>query len=498
MTPLTNQATNVSRTTTTDGEGTYLFSLVEPGTYRLTVEHGGFKKNVQSGITLEVNQNGRLDVTMEVGQTSEVVEVSAAVPQIDTTGAVLGKVEDTKRIEDLPLVDRDTLQLGLLQAGIFAPDPDDGSGNPFSVSGQRSESLTFLVDGADNTNFLNNRIVVNPNPDAVQEFKILTNNYDAQFGRSSGGIVNQVIKSGTNHVNGSAFEFLRNDIFNARDFFLPERGTFKRNVFGGTVGAPIIKDKTFIFGSYQGARRREGQSAGQLTTLSQPERGGDFSDLLNPDPNAAFSPCPNPGAGDPVFEGGTIFNPSTTTTITCANPDPNTGKPVQVTSATPYAGNKFTPNPVSANYIAKYVPLPNIGTNGFISSNSAATNEDQGILRVDHNLSTRDTLSALYIINDFRDALPFQINHGASTGGDVPVGSGISDTTRSKDLVLTWTHSFARGWINEFRASANRNALLQASPTDHTTPAQLGFTNVSPDDASGAAPPDPARSCSFL
>ena len=207
------------------------------------------------------------------------LKVSAAVPQIDTSGAVLGKVEDTRRIEDLPLVDRDTLQLGLLQAGVFAPDPDDGSGNPFSVSGQRSESLTFLVDGADNTNFLNNRIVVSPNPDAVGEFKILTNNYDSEFGRSSGGIVNQVIKSGTNNWHGSAFEFFRNDVLNARDFFLTERATFKRNVFGATVGAPIIKDKTFFFLAYQGARRREGQILPQLTVLSQAERGGNFDEM---------------------------------------------------------------------------------------------------------------------------------------------------------------------------------------------------------------------------
>lgn len=463
---LTNQGTNISRTTKTDAEGNYLFSLVDVGTYRLTVEHAGFKKNVQSGVTLEVNQNGRLDITLEVGQVSEVVEVSAAVPQIDTSGAVLGKVEDTRRIEDLPLVDRDTLQLGLLQAGVFAPDPDDGSRNPFSVSGQRSESLTFLLDGADNTNFLSNRIVASPNPDAVQEFKILTNNYDAQFGRSSGGIVNQVIKSGTNRVHGTAFEFLRNDVLNARDFFLPTRGTFKRNVFGGTVGAPIKKDKTFIFGAYQGARRREGQTPGQLTVLSKPERAGDFSDLCTPGGgNAGFN---SSGTTCTVSGGTQLVNPAT---------------------GNPYPFNQVPVNPVSANYISKYVPLPNVGANGFISSSSAAINEDQGIVRVDHNLSSHDTLSALYVINDFRDALPFQVNHGASTGGNVPAGSGITDTNRSQDLVLTWTHTFARGWINEFRASANRNAQDQAKPTDRTTPAQLGFTNVNPDDPAGAAPP---------
>jgi len=467
---LTNQGTNISRTTTTDSDGSYLFSLVEVGTYLLTVEHVGFKKNVQSGIKLEVNQNGRLDVTLDIGQTTEIVEVTAAVPQVDTSGAVLGKVEDTKRIQDLPLLNRDTLQLGLLQAGVFAPDPDDGSGNPFSVSGQRSESLTFLIDGADNTDFLSNNIAVSPNPDAVAEFKILTNNYDAEFGRSSGGIVNQVIKSGTNQIHGTAFEFLRNDVLNARDFFLPQdqpKGSFKRNVFGGTVGAPIRKDKTFIFGAYQGARRREGQILPQLTVLSPAERTGDFSELCTP------------GGGNAGFgAGGTTCTTGGTQLV-----DPN---------GNPYPFNQVPVNPVSANYINKYLPLPSpslASSNGFISSSTAAIDEDQGIVRVDHNLTPRDVLSALYVINDVRDAFPFAINKGASTGGNVPLGSGFTDTNRSQVLTLSWAHTFARGWINEFRASANRTANLQAKPTDPTTPADLGFTNVNPDDAGGAAVP---------
>ncbi len=482
---LTNEGTNISRTTKTDGEGNYLFSLVAVGTYRLTVEHAGFKKNVQSGITLDVNQNGRLDVALEVGQASEVVEVSAAVPQIDTSGAVLGKVEDTRRIEDLPLVDRDTLQLGLLQAGVFAPDPDDGSGNPFSVSGQRSESLTFLVDGADNTNFLNNRIVVSPNPDAVGEFKILTNNYDSEFGRSSGGIVNQVIKSGTNNWHGSAFEFFRNDVLNARDFFLTERATFKRNVFGATVGAPIIKDKTFFFLAYQGARRREGQILPQLTVLSQAERGGNFSELFT-----GTAACPNPTASDPTFDSGQLFVPNTTSPVTCTNKDAN-GNLVTAFTGTPYNNNQIPVNSVSANYIAKYLPLPTPGlsNNGFISSSGKAINEEQGVVRVDHTLTKHDTLSFLYLVNDVKELDPFAINKGASTGGNVPLGSGFNNTNRNQVLTGTWTHSFGRGWVNEFRASANRAANLQADPTDKTTPSALGFTNVNPDDPAGTAVP---------
>lgn len=215
---LTNTATNVARTVDSKGDGSYVFDPLQVGTYTITVEKNGFAKYLQSGITLELNQNGRLDLTLKVGQGSETVEVKANVAQVDTTGAVLGKVENQRMIQDLPLLDRDTLQLGLLQAGVFNPDPDDGSGNPFSVSGQRSESLTFLLDGANNTNFLNNNIIASPNPDAVEEFKILTNNYDAQYGRTSGGIVNQITKSGTNSFHGDLFEFLRNDVFNAKDF----------------------------------------------------------------------------------------------------------------------------------------------------------------------------------------------------------------------------------------------------------------------------------------
>ena len=483
---LTNQATNISRTAKSDAEGSYLFSLVDVGTYTLTVEHGGFKKYVQSGITLEINQNGRADAILEIGQNTETIEVTASVPQVDTSGAVLGKVEDSKRIEDLPLVDRDTLQLGLLQAGVFTPDPDDGSGNPFNVSGQRSESLTFLVDGSDNTDFLNNNIVVSPNPDAVGEFKILTNNYDAEFGRSSGGIVNQVLKSGTNQLHGTAFEFLRNDVFNARDYFLTERAAFKRNVFGGTIGAPLKKDKTFIFGAYQGARRREGQASQALTVLSPAERTGNFSELYT-----GTTACPNPTPQDPQFDSGQLFVPGTTSQITCTHTD-SSGNPVQAFTGTPYPNNQIPVNPISANYIAKYVPLPSpnlASTNGYQFAATAAVDEDQGILRLDHNFSKRDTLSVNYLIDDQRQAYPFINAKGASTGGNLPDGSGFTTNYRDQVLGGTWTHSFERGWINEVRVSANRTATAQANPDDHTSPSDLGFTNVNPDDPLGTAPP---------
>ena len=472
---LTNTGTGVARDTTTGSDGSYLFDLVPVGTYRLAVEKPGFSTFVQGGIVLELNQNGRLDVALKIGQENQTVEVSSNVVQVDTTGAVLGKVDNQRMINDLPLADRDTLQLGLLQAGVFNPDPDDGSGNPFSVSGQRSESLTFLLDGANNTDFLGNNVVVNPNPDAVEEFKILTNNYDAEYGRTSGGIVNQITKSGTNAFHGDAFEFLRNTDLNARDYFLPDslpKQAFQRNVFGGTIGGPIKKDKIFFFAAYQGWRSREGQTSPILTVLSPAERTGNFAEVCSQYDGGGN--C-TPGMGEQ------LVNPYTGNNV----PFNNLSTPGQ--GGTGPGGNLV--NSVMQNYINAYVPLPNLPNNEFVSSPTAAIDNDQGILHFDYNVTPRDALSFVYVINDERDNYPFQIINGASTGGDLPVGSGFADTNRTQIGTFTWTRTLSAGKLNEFRAAVNRYATLQGVPTTTTSPAALGFTNVNPDDPRGTAPP---------
>jgi hypothetical protein len=454
---LTNTATNISRSATTASDGSFLFTLVPVGNYELTVEQTGFRKYVQQGIVLQVNQSAKQDVVLQVGTISETVEVTGNVSQVDTITATLGSVETQKRIVDLPLVERDTFQLGLLQAGVFAPDPDDGSGNPFSVSGQRSESLTFLIDGVDNNDFLGNNAVVDPNPDAVQEFKILTNNYGAEYGRTSGGIVNQVIKSGSNSFHGSAFEFFRNEDLNARDSFQLARTRFNRNIFGGTLGGPIIKDKTFFFLAYQGARRIEGQVAPILQVLTPAERG-----------------CSSPTPGCVGTVGDFSSNPT---------------QLVNPTDGSNFTNNQVPINPVIANYISKFLPLPNVGTDQFVANPIGRIQDDQGITRIDHNFGQKDTIYGNYIVDDNRDQLPFRIVNGASSGGNVPVGSGFSDRTRNQQGALTWTHIFNPRLTNEFIFGANRVANLQAIPATTTSPASLGFTNVNPDDPNGAAPP---------
>jgi len=461
---LKNADTNVARTEKSNKDGDYLFTLVPIGTYELSVEQAGFSKYVRTGITLEINQNAHLDVDLKVGTSSQVVEVNGNVTQVDTISATLGKVETTQRILQLPLVERDTLQLGLLQAGVFAPDQDDGSGNPYSVSGQRSESMTFLLDGADNNDFLGNNIVVDPNPDAVAEFKILTNNYTAEYGRTSGGIVNQVIKSGTNSIHGSAFEFFRNTALDASDYFLQSVPVLRRNLFGGTVGFPIVKDKLFFFASYQGTRRSEGQNPGPIPVLSKPERSGNFSEL--------YTGTINPATG---YDYGQLFDPTTGST----QPYMCSGTPC----------NQVPVDPVIANYITNYLPPPNVGTNEFEADPVATIKEDQFIFRVDYNPSKRDIISGVYIFDDTPDTYPFQVINGASTGGDVPVGSGFTDAKRYQAGNISWTRTISPTMVNELRFAANRVATYTAVPTTTTSPSALGFLTVTPDDPKGTAPP---------
>src|SRR3974377_325858 len=187
-------------------------------------------------------------------------------------------------------------------------------------------------------------------------------------------------------------------------------------------------------------------------------------------------------AGDPTFDTGQLFNPTTTQTFTC-------GDGTQISLSNPYPNNQVPVNPVSANYINKYVPLPNLAGNQFVSGPSNAISDDQGIARVDYNVSPRNVISGVYLIEQEPELLPFEIINGASTGGNVPVGSAFGTTYHLQTGALSWTHTVSPTVLNEFRFAANRSATLQAVPVYRTTPQQLGFTNVNPDDPAGAAPP---------
>lgn len=265
-----NEATNVEASTATNTEGRYVFAGLRPGSYRFTVAAAGFKQFASAGLQLQVNQAARLDVHLSVGAVTEEVLVTAEAPVLESESSNRGSVIDQQKMVELPLNGRDYNQLALLSPGVLAATPrlqSVGFRGVFNVNGNRAFQNAFQLDGVDNTSYSNsfrgmNVQVVQPSVEAIQEFKIQTNAYSAEFGRSSGALINAVIRSGTNQVHGSLYEFHRNDNFDASNFFANRTGLSKpfrlRNQFGGAMGGPIIKDHTFIFGDYEGLRDRAG------------------------------------------------------------------------------------------------------------------------------------------------------------------------------------------------------------------------------------------------
>ena len=287
---LKNPDTGLERRAKTNGSGDYEFLAVPVGEkYSVQAEAKGFEKSVQNGIKLLLNQKYRADFKLVVGAVTETVEVTGATAQVDTSSTQLGDVIEDKKMTTLPLNGRSYIDLLGLQAGVVPIASDaavndravSGNGNSgqVSVNGQRESANSFLVNGGDVEESVDNGASIVPTLDSIQEFRLLTNSFNAEYGRFSGAIVNVLTKSGTNEIHGSAYEFLRNEKLDARNYFDLERGAFKRNQFGGTIGAPVVKNKLFFFGDYQGTREVRGVSSGLINVPSVLERGGDFSDL---------------------------------------------------------------------------------------------------------------------------------------------------------------------------------------------------------------------------
>ncbi|HYP05250.1 MAG TPA: TonB-dependent receptor, partial [Bryobacteraceae bacterium] len=277
---LTSQATNVETTAVTDAEGRYSFSALRPGTYRITTSAPGFKQWISTGVVLQVNQSARIDVQLTVGDVAERIEVMATAPMLETATSARGAVLDQTKIVELPLNGRDYNQLALLSPGVLAPTPrlqGIGFKGAFNVNGNRAFNNAFQLDGVDNTSYSNsfrglNMQVVQPSVEALQEFKIQTNAYSAEFGRSSGALINAVTRSGSNQLHGSLYEFHRNDNLDAANFFANKQGLEKpfrlRNQFGAAVGGRIVQDKTFFFADYEGLR--DGAGVVRLSSVPNP------------------------------------------------------------------------------------------------------------------------------------------------------------------------------------------------------------------------------------
>lgn len=283
-----NVATNFSKEAVSDSEGQYRLLALPPGTYKISAVSTGFKQFTTTGIDLKVNDQLRIDVTMSIGEVRQEVVVEANSVQVNTESTQLGDVIETKKMVSLPLNGRSFLDLLGLQAGVVpittglvpSDRPVSGMvGNPGNVSlnGQRETQNAFLVNGGDVTEGKNNGAGLIPNLDSIAEFRLITSSFDAEYGRFGGGVMNAITKSGSNSLHGSAFEYLRNDKLDARNFFDPTNAELRRNQFGYAVGGPFWKDKLFWFTDYQGTRQVTGASTGLVQLPTTNQRAGAFS-----------------------------------------------------------------------------------------------------------------------------------------------------------------------------------------------------------------------------
>jgi hypothetical protein len=423
----TNTQTNVVNTTVTNESGVYNFPFLPLGEYTVAAEQQGFKRAVLGPFRLEVNQVARVDVKMELGQVTESVEITAVAPVLQTEATLTGGTLNSNSITALPLNGRNFASLTLLVPGAISTNPNamntsarfQGGGSRPYVNGNREQTNNFLLDGIDVNDSIDNRIGYNPNVDALEEVRVLTGNAPAEFGNAAGAIVNATIKSGTNNFHGNLFHFFRNDNLDANGFFAnrsgAERREFKRNIFGGTLGGPIVRNKLFFFMDYEGTRQQDSGPA--LATVPPAEfRTGNLSRF----PNAIRDPL----TGEP-FPGNII---------------------PQNRIVNPVALALFN-NP-------QLYPLPNnpgtgaIGLiNNYLGSSANFLNNDQADAKIDYQFTDNDRLSGRFSIGRYRTG-------GAQTVlPTLLVGGTEGPTTTS---VVTWTKTFSPTVVNELRAGYSR------------------------------------------
>ncbi len=435
-----NPATNFTREAVSASNGSYRLEQLPVGTYTISVEATGFKKLMTGQVALSVNDSLTLDLTLEVGQVSEVVTVTEAPSAVNTETSVIGRTVDNRTLNDLPVLSgaggRNPLALAPLQAGVMPA----GQVGPFSVNGQRAQSNNFLLDGGDSNDLAINvpDAVQGFSPDALQEFRLLTNTYSADFGRNSGAIVALISKSGTNEYHGNLFHFFRNRALNATPFFNNAAPTFNGlrkpqfnvNEFGGTIGGPLHlprfgeggrsiisgKDRTFFFFSYLGFRRRQGVSQ-QATVPTQAQRNV-INAVGTPEARALLALIP------PANSGSTLF-----------------------------------------------------------SSASNRLDRDQFSIRGDHRFSDANNMFVTFFNEDQTFADPFAF------GGSTIPGFGTTGVLRFTNVVVSDFHTFSPRTVNEFRFSWHQRDTLSVVPVNRTTPADLGIEGIVPDDPNAAGPP---------
>ena len=465
----TNTATQISTTSVTGKEGAYQVLNLPIGNYRITAEREGFRRLVTDAPPLEINQVLRVDLRMEVGARSESVTVEGVAAAVETVNPTLGQSVTARPAVDLPLNGRNVLDLALLQPGVTEVNPgattNDQSGS-FGVAGGKSDSVTFLLDGGNNNDLLGNEVVYNPNPDAIAEFRILTSNYSAEYGRNAGGVVSVVTKSGTNTLHGTAFDYVRNDLFDANLFFNNATGlakqVLKRNQFGITLGGPVViphlvngKDKFFWFIDYSGQRQVQTVTNPQLPVYTSAELQGDFSTSGaggTPDPQVAAFLEANPyWQSNPALAAQAVIDPG-----------------------------KFSP--VAKNYIQANL-IPTSATGSKIAQAGSTDDTDEFTTKLDAQLSSKDKLSATLGWSRNPVLTPFSYAFGSPPYD--AYGYGALGNHHTGFANLAWDRSFSPALLNEARFTAQRMNIAQAFPAQSLpTPGQLRI-GITPDQSTG-------------
>jgi Carboxypeptidase regulatory-like domain len=452
----TNTQTGVSATTTSQDNGRYEFLQLPVGSYSVSATKQGFKTYKSTAFQLVVNQVYDLPVSMQVGTVSETVEVKAEAVQVDTTTIQQQTVIGSQQIVDLPLLGRNFTQLEQLAPGVMSSSDRFGT---FAVNGSQTQQSSYLVNGTDTNDIALNTPGILPSPDAIQEFNLITSTINPEYGRNSGGIVNALIKNGTNSFHGNAFDFYRDTFLNSRNFFTigPHQPVFHQNVLGGTFGGPIFKDKTFFFLSYQGTFNATGATQTD-TVLSAAQRGGFFPDIAT---STNTSPIPLVGEDGITHPAGTAFNV------------------LFPTGHIPAADF----NSISKNLLNTFVPLPNAAANQFSFSPFNTAKTHQGIARVDHNLTSSDLLwgVAIFQQNSSTQGLPF-------TGATLPGFESFS-TAAIKNFTISENHTFNSSTLNELRVGYFRLNFDAVEPQKPVLPSAFGFTGITPQNTKGAGLP---------
>jgi hypothetical protein len=471
-----NVATGVSKTLVSNKDGAFSFLQLPVGDYNVKIEKPGFKTYSANRIHVDVNQVYALNAKIELGTVSETITVEANRAQVETSTPQRGDVVDSNQIENLPLIGRDWVNLQQLESGVVAA--SDGRGE-FATNGSQTTQNSFLINGTDTNDLpLNTRLVI-PSEDAIQEFRMVTNTINPEYGRNSGAIVNALIKQGSNSFHGDVFEFYRDTFLNSDDYFTKAPAQFHQNQFGATVGGPIWKNHAFFFFSYQGIRQREPQPgvASTSTVYSAAQLGGDFSSSpsfytpaggANPEP--ANSPC------GPNYTGPFGPNPLPFAVGTQAAGTPWCAAfPTGVTPATAING-------IAGNLVSKFVPASNQADNVYGFQPLQTLTDNQYIFRIDENLGKRDLLWGSYLQESepFTATLPF-------VGATLP-GFGEVNQQHFKLLTLSWSHTLNDHMINELRAGYNRFNYAAVEPATPVLPSTFGF-NITPQDPAAAGLP---------